>query len=142
MTSLGDILDEEAPDLDPTTIMMQLNAAAVAIDKVSVEIGRQQKRLEGWYEGDTFHPGLDTLWHDEVHRQLERIIEEHEDAEKRLPVKDLLMMRAERRARDAKPDLWADWKAANSTVERLREWARLKGKGIMARQSILKGERQ
>jgi hypothetical protein len=138
-----DLIEDDVVDITPQALMERLEATAVAFSKVADEIGRLMILLEGHETaGGEFVTGLDTRWADHLHRHYEQIVEEHEQAERKLPTRDRLERLAERRARDADPILWQEWRIANSRIAALKEWVRIKDKANSARQSVLKGERQ
>jgi hypothetical protein len=138
-----DLVGDEPVDTSPGVMMELLAATAVAIGKAADEIGRLQVALEGHYgDGDDFVPGLETRWQDLVQAQVDRIVDEHETAARRLPSERRLYATAERRARTQDPILWQDWQVARTRVDVLERWIRNKDKANSARQSVLKGERQ
>jgi hypothetical protein len=118
---------------DPIVITRELAESALALERAANRLYRITKQFEGEGEGETWQPGPQLRWLDIVGDEL--------DKEKRPPAKEVLQVRAEKRAKRRDPQLWADYNQLHSEIGALQKWISAKKETISARQSALKGER-
>jgi hypothetical protein len=126
---------------DPIVITRELAESALALERAANRLYRITKQFEGEGEGETWQPGPQLRWLDIVGDELDKLAQEYEDKEKRPPAKEVLQVRAEKRAKRRDPQLWADYNQLHSEIGALQKWISAKKETISARQSALKGER-
>lgn len=98
------------------------------VDKATGEVTRTQ--------------GVKIEFEEKLDEELLAIAEPFIDAGKRPPAEDIRTAQARKRVKEKYPDLWDEVHILEATMRRLERWLRDARSATMARQSVLKTERE
>ena len=87
-------------------------------------------------------PGVKLRYEEALDDALDAIVEPFEAEGKRPPAEDIRAARARKRVKREHPDLYDEYHALEATMRRIERWLRDSRHAIMARQSVLKTERE
>jgi hypothetical protein len=100
------------------------------------------QRFHGYeHQGEKF-AGVKLRFEEAFDEALDDIATHYEDQGKRAPAEDIRAARARKRVKREHPDLYDEYHVLDATIHRLERWLRDSRHAIMARQSVLKSERE
>lgn len=118
--------------MDVAQLMQDLETSARQLDAASTRLAAATKEFE---------TGVQLAWEDAVLDQIDALYAEYEAKESRVPAQAIVERRAARRAKEANPDLHADFVRLRAEMTALGKWIAAKRDTISARQSILSAEK-
>jgi len=86
--------------------------------------------------------GIKLQYEEALDDALDAIVEPFEAEGKRPPAEDVRAARARKRVKREHPDLYDEYHALDATIRRIERWLRDSRSAVMARQSVLKTERE
>jgi hypothetical protein len=119
---------------DVAQIMRDLEDSARGLDAAATKLAKLTKEFDG-------PEGLQLRWEDAVLDAIEAVYAEYERDEKKAPAREIVERKAARRARQARPELHADYTRAAAEMAALKGWISAKKETISARQSVLSAEK-
>lgn len=102
------------------------------------------QRFHGYEDPDTGekHLGIKLQFEEALDDALDEIVASYEAEGKRAPAEDVRAARARKKVKREQPDLYDEYHVLEGTHRRIERWLRDSRSAIMARQSVLKTERE
>lgn len=124
----------EAEDLNPETVLRQLNIAAQAVFRASNRLKSLSEELDG-KDGEL---GVGTRYDIAIE---DALVEIYGEAEGRPPAEDVRTAMAKARVRAKHPELDADYRRLTTEIKAARIWISNQKAVLSAKQSVLNGAR-
>jgi glutathione S-transferase len=102
------------------------------------------QRFHGYEDPETGEKvaGVKLRYEEALDEALDALVAPFEAEGKRPPAEDVRAARARQRVKRTEPDLYDEYHALEATMRRIERWLRDSRSAIMARQSVLKTERE
>lgn len=123
---------------------LDLNELATRTMTHADKLRTLSQRFHGYEDPQTLDKvaGVKLRYEEALDDALDHIVEQYEGQGKRAPAEDVRAARARKLVKASEPDLYDEYHALDATIRRIERWLRDSRSAIMARQSVLKSERE
>ncbi len=122
--------------------VIDLNQLGLDVMNANDKLRLVSRRFHGYEEDGERFPGIKVVYEEAIDEALNAIVLSYEEEGKRPPAEDIRAARARMRVKRENPDLHDDYFILGATIKRIERWLQNARSATMARQSVLKTERE